>query len=77
MVVQIVIKTALIKLIKKNRCYLKTYNPFWKKPIDVDNKVQTRARLKKKVKASPNYQVRYHKWIQFISKDSFTSRDFN
>ena len=33
--------------------------------------------LKKKVKASPNYQVRYHKWIQFISKDSFTSNDFN
>ena len=33
--------------------------------------------FKKKVKASPNYQVRYHKWIQFISKDSFTSNDFD
>ena len=47
MVVEIVIKTALIKLIK-NRCYLKTYNSFWEKPIDVDNKVQTRAQLKKR-----------------------------
>ena len=65
------------KIDKKNRCYLKTYNPFWKKQIDFDNKVQTRAQLKKKVKASPNYQVRYHKLIQFISKDSFTSSDFN
>ena len=45
MVVEIVIKMALIKLIKKNRWYLKTYNPFWKKPIDVNNKVQTRAQL--------------------------------
>ena len=41
------------------------------------NKVKTRAQFKKKVKASPNYQVRYYKWIQFISKDSFTSNDFN
>ena len=55
---------------------MKTYNPFWKKPIDVHNKVQTTAQLKKKAKASANYQVRYHKWIQFISKDSFTSSDF-
>ena len=29
---------------------MKTYNPFWKKPIDVHNKVQTRAQLKKRQK---------------------------
>ena len=65
------------KIDKKNICYIKKYNPFWEKPIDVHNKVQTRAQLKKKAKTSANYQVRYHKWIQFISKDSFTSSDFS
>ena len=65
------------KIDKMNRRYMKTYNPFWEKIIDVHNKVQTRAQLIKKVKASPNYQIRYHKWIQLISKDSFNSSDFN
>ena len=53
---------------------MKTYNPFWKNQLM--SIIKFKRQLKKKAKASANYQVRYHKWIQFISKDSFTSSDF-
>ena len=36
-----------------------TYNPFWKRPIDVYNKVERRGQLKTKTKASRKFQVRY------------------
>ena len=36
------------KIDKKNRCYLKTYNPFWKKPIDVKIKFKREPNLKKR-----------------------------
>ena len=50
------------KIIPKNRkCAMQTYNPFWKKPIDVCNRVETRAQLKTKTKASSEFQLRYQK----------------
>ena len=66
------------KIIPKNRkCAMQTYNPFWKKPIDVCNRVETRAQLKIKTKASSEFQLRYQKWVNLYLKDSFTSSGFD
>ena len=66
------------KIIPKNRkCAMQTYNPFWKKPIDVCNRVETRAQLKTKTKASSEFQLRYQKWVNLYSKDNFTSSGFD
>ena len=66
------------KIIPKNRkCAMQTYNPFWKKPIDVCNRVEIRAQLKTKTKASSEFQLRYQKWVNLYSKDSFTSSGFD
>ena len=56
---------------------MQTYNPFWKKPIDVCNRVETRAQLKIKTKASSEFQLRYQKWVNLYLKDSFTSSGFD
>ena len=65
-------------IIPKNRkCAMQTYNPFWKKPIDVCNRVETRAQLKTKTKASSEFQLRYQKWVNLYSKDNFTSSGFD
>ena len=66
------------KIVPKNRkCIAPTYYPFWKKPIDVRNKVETRAQLKVKTKATRNYQKRYMRFVDVFSKDSFSSDDFS
>ena len=62
---------------KNRRCIAPTYYPFWKKPIDVRNKVETRAQLKVKAKATRNYQKRYMRFVDVFSKDSFSSDDFS
>ena len=54
-----------------------TYNLFWKIPIDVYNKVETRGQLKINTKANRKYQLRYEKWANLYSKGSFTSSDFD
>ena len=65
------------KIVSKGRkCIISTYNPFWKRPIDVYNKVETRDQLKTKTKANRKYQRRYQKQAKLYSKDSFTSSDF-
>ena len=65
------------KIVPKNRkCITQTYNPFWKKPMDFRNRVETRAQLKIKTKASTEFQLRYQKWVNLYSNDSFTSIDF-
>ena len=59
------------KIVRKGRkCFAATYNPFWERPIDVYNKVETRAQLKIKTKAG-----RYRRFVSTCSKDSFTSSD--
>ena len=66
------------KIIPKNRkCAMQPYNPFWKKPIDVCNRVETRAQLKTKTKVSSEFQLRYQKWVNLYSKDNFTSSGFD
>ena len=66
------------KIVPKGRkCIMSTYNPFWKRPIDVYNKVETRDQLKIKTKANRKYQSRYQKWAKLYSKDSFKSSDFD
>ena len=41
------------KIVPKNRkCIRVTHYPFWKKPIDVPNSVETRAQMKLKPKAT-------------------------
>ena len=61
------------KIVRKGRkCFAATFNPFWKRPIDVHNKVETKAQLKIKTKAS-----RYRRFVNTCLKDSFTSSDFN
>ena len=60
------------KIVPKNRrCIQQTYNPFWKKPSDVRNKVETRAQLKIKTKASRNFQRRYFKWLKMLDSEEW------
>ena len=66
------------KIISKGRkCIMWTYNLFWKIPIDVYNKVETRGQLKINTKANRKYQLRYEKWANLYSKGSFASSDFD
>ena len=52
------------KFVPKNRkCRAPTHYPFWKRPIDVRNKVETRAQLKVKTKATRNFQKRYMRFV--------------
>ena len=69
---------ATRKIVPKNRkCIAPTYYPFWKKPIDVCNNVETRAELKVKTKATRNYQKRYMRFVDVFSRDSFSFDDFS
>ena len=62
------------KIVPKNRrCIMQTYNPFWKKPIDVHNRVETRAQLKIETKASRKFQRRYQKWVDSLTSDDWES----
>ena len=66
------------KIVPKNRkCIAPTYYPFWKKPIDVINRVETRAHLKSKTKVTRNYIKRYMRYVDVFSRNSFTSDDFS
>ena len=64
------------KIVPKNRrCIMQTYNPFWKNPMDVRNRVEKRAQLEIKTKASRKFQCRYQKWVNSLTSDDwdFTS----
>ena len=64
------------KIVPKNRrCIMQTYNPFWKNPMDVRNRVEKRAQLEIKTKASRKCQRRYQKWVNSLTSDDwdFTS----
>ena len=57
------------KILNKNRrCILPTYKPFWKKPNNVRNKVETRAQLKLKSIVTNDYIRRYFKSINAFDK---------
>ena len=58
------------KMFQKNRrCIMQTYNPFWEKTMDVRNRVETRAQLRIKTKASRKFQGRYQKWVDILTSD--------
>ena len=62
------------KIVPKNRkCIRPTYYPFWKKPIDVRNRVETRAQIKLKPKATRDYVERYMHYLNVFSKEYFSS----
>ena len=66
------------KIVPKNRrCIVPTYYSFWKRPIDVRNKVEPRAQLKLKTKVTRNFRKRYMRFADVFSKDSFSSDDFS
>ena len=61
---------ATNKIVSKNRKYIRpTYEPFWKKPNNVRNKVETRAQLKLKSVVKNKYVRRYFKFINAFDKN--------
>ena len=62
---------------KYRKCIAPTYYPFWKKPIDVCNREETRVQLKSKIKVTRNHINRYMRYVHVFSRSSFTSDDFS
>ena len=61
-------------IISKNRnCIRLTHYPFWRKPVDVRNKVETRGQLKSKPRVTRDYIKRYMHYVSVFSKDYFNS----
>ena len=54
-----------------------THYPFWKKTIDVCNKVETRARIKLKARATKNFLNRYIRNVDIFSGNIFSSDDYS
>ena len=67
------------KIVSKNRkCICPTYEPFWKKPNDVRNKVETRAQLKLKSVVKIECVRRYFAFINAFDKNKgYFSSDYN
>ena len=67
------------KIVSKNRkCILPTYEPFWKNPNDVRNKVETRAQLKLKSVVNNEYVRRYFRFINTFDKNKeYFSSDYD
>ena len=64
------------KIIPKNRkCIRATHYLLWKKPIDVHNRVETRAQIKSKPKASTDYVKRYMHYLNVFSNEYFSSNE--
>ena len=62
-------------VLKNKKCTRSTYYPFWKKPIDVRNRVETRAQISLKPKATRDYVKRYMHYLNVFSKKYFSSDD--
>ena len=61
-------------------CSNKTFNPFWKNPIDVNNKISksTRSQVKKKPLATRKYVRKYFDYLLYLeNKDTQSSSDWN
>ena len=50
-----------------------THYPFWKKPINVCNRVETRVQIKLKPKATKKFVKRYMHYLNVFSKEYFSS----
>ena len=55
------------------RCATPTYNPFWKRPIDSNNKIakSTRNKLKIKSRAIRSYMLNYAKFVKNYHKNEY------
>ena len=62
---------------KNGKCLRPTHYPFWKKPVDICNKVETRARIKLKTRATKNFLNRYIRNTDVFSKNIFSSDDYS
>ena len=60
---------------KNRKCVRPTHYPFWKKPIDVRNRVETRAQISLKPKATRDYVKRYMHYLNVFSEEYFSSDD--
>ena len=61
------------RIVQKNRkCIRATHYPFRKKPIDVRNRVETRAQIKLKPKATKGSLKRYMHYLNHFSKEYFS-----
>ena len=61
-------------------CSNKTFNPFWKTPIDAKNKISksTRSQIKKKPVATRKYIRKYFNYLLYLEhKDTQSSSDYN
>ena len=67
------------KIVRKNgKCICPSYEPFWKKPNDVCNKVETRAQLKLKSVVKNEYVRRYFRFINAFDKNKgYFSSDYD
>ena len=67
------------KIVSRNRkCIRPTYEPFWKKPNDVRNKVETRAQLKLKSVVKNEYVRAYFRFINAFDKNKgYFSSDYD
>ena len=66
------------KILSKNRnCLRPTHYSFWKKPVDVRNRVETRAQLKLKAKVRRDYINRYMRYVDVFSSRNFSSDDYS
>ena len=55
------------KIVPKNRkCIMPTYYPFWKKPIDLRNRVETRPQVNLKTKVTRQQFRRYMQYINSL-----------
>ena len=62
------------KIVPKNRKSIRaTHYPFWEKPIDVSNRVETREQINLKPKATRDYVKRYMHYLSVFSKEYFSS----
>ena len=59
-------------------CSNKTFNPFWKNPIEVNNKISksTRSQLKKKPQATRKYLRKCFNYLHYLkNKETQSSSD--
>ena len=62
---------------KHRKCIMPTSYPFWRKLIDVCNRVETRAQLNLKTKETRQQFCRYMQYLNVFSRDSFSSDDYS
>ena len=62
---------------KNGKCLRPTHYPFWKKPIDICNKLETRARIKLKTMATKNFLNRYIRNVDVFPRNIFSSDDYS